>query len=237
MENDKKSPFDRRGKSLNKNKLRNLPQYKDLSDEELDLMISERVISSEPSEELEQRIEEKLKKFSEDYDLSDMKENDKASLRAMIQAVISLEDYDHYIFKLRDSGITPDNIILIDKISKVQEGLRKGISDFENNLNITRKHRKSDQETSVIGYIESLKQKAREFYESRMSFIFCPKCHTQLGTIWTLYPELEENKIELTCKQKDKTGNPCNTVVTVTTKELLDKKGTNDRNVMPDSLL
>lgn len=233
MENEK---FDRRGKSLNKNKLRNLPQYRDKTDEELDILLAEReIISNVESKNLESRIEEKLNKFSDDYDLSDLKENDKASLRAMIQAIIALEDYEQLVFTLRKS-IDSENLLIIDKVSKIMEGLRKGISDFENNLNITRKHRKSDQEASVLSYIESLKQKAREFYESRMSYIFCPRCHTLLGTIWTLYPE-EGNKIELICKQKDKNGNPCDTRVVVGTKELLENKGTNERDVMPDALL
>lgn len=227
--------FDRRGKSLNRNKLKNLPQYRDMPDEELDKIISEKLVT-EPSQSLEERIEEKLQRFSEDYDLSDMKENDNASLRAMIQAIISLEDYDQFVYSLRSGGVTPENILVIDKISKIQEGLRKGISDLQNDLNITRKHRKSDQEASVIGYIESLKQKAREFYESRMSYIFCPKCHTLLGTIWTLYPE-EDSEIHLICKQKDKAGNPCNTKVSTSTKELLGNGSTNERDVMPDALL
>ncbi len=234
MENVEK--FDRRGKSLNKNKLRNLPQYRDKTEEELDLIIANKEVNVETSKELEKRIEEKLIKFSEDYDLSDLKENDKATLRAMIQAIIALEDYEQLAYKLRLDGVTSENILAVDKVAKVMEGLRKSISDFQNDLAITRKHRKSDQETSVLAYIESLKQKAREFYESRMSYIFCDKCNTLLGTIWTLYPE-ENNKIQLVCMQKDKTGNPCGNKVTVSTKELLEKKGTNNREIIPDSLL
>lgn len=233
---EKREKFDQRGKSLNKNKLRNLPQYRDMPEEELDLIIANREVSIETSKELEKRVENKLQKFAEDYDLSDMKENDKATLRAMIQAILSLEDYEQLAYKLRLEGVTTENILAVDKVSKIMEGLRKGISDFQNDLNITRKHRKSDQETSVLAYIESLKQKAREYYESRMSYVFCNKCHTLLATIWTLYPE-EDNKIQLVCMQKDKAGNPCRNKVTVSTKELLEKKGTNDREIMPDALL
>ena len=231
--------FDGRGKSRNKNKMRNLAQYKDMSDEEFNLLMAEETksLGIETSKQLEKRIEEKLEMFSKDYDLSDLKINDREILRGMIQAIISLEDYEQYLWKIREEGINPDNIILIDKIQKVISDIRGDISKFQNDLNITRKVRKSDQETSVIAYIEGLKEKARKFYESRMSYIFCPKCNTLLGTIWTLYPESDKNKISLTCYHENPDGTLCNEKVVVGTKEMLAKRGTNNKEILPESLL
>lgn len=54
-------------------------------------------------------------------------------------------------------------------------------------------------------------------------------------TEWSLYPE-SDNKITLTCKQKDKDGVPCGTKFTVTTKELLASRQTNRPEVLPDLL-
>lgn len=234
-----KKKYDQRGKSRNPKKLRNLPQYRDLSDDEF-----QKVISSMEAEELgvgvskifEKRIEEKLEKFEEDYDLSDLKINDREVLRGLVQSIIALEDYEQAIFSLRASGVTSDNLLAIDKLQKVMEGIRKSISDAQNDLAITRKHRRSDQETSVLAYIDSLKDKARKFIESRSQYYFCPKCHTLLSTAWYLYPQ-EKNEIILICKQKDKDGVPCNTKVRANSKETLENKGTNDQTVMPQSML
>lgn len=234
-----KEKFDRRGKSKNPKKLRNLPQYRDMSDDEF-----QNVISNMEAEELglgisklfEKRIEEKLAKFEEDYDLSDLKVNDREVLRGLVQTIISLEAYEQEMFKLRAEGITAENLLAIDKVQKIMEGLRKSISDAQNDLAITRKHRRSDQQTSVIDYIDSLKLKAKKFAESRMAYVICPKCSTLLMTCWNLYPENPHNKITLICLQKDKDGIPCNTKFTVTTKEMLENKQSNRPEILPQSL-
>lgn len=237
MTKQSKNPFDKRGKSMNRNKLRNLPQYKDLSEEELDALVVEKEAVSGISRRLEDRIEEKLSKFSEDYDLTDLKINDREILRGLVQAILALEDYEQMLFQVREAGISTDNILMIDKIQGVMGGLRKDISSFQNDLNITRKVRKSDQEQSVIAHIEALKVKARAFYESRMSYIFCEKCNTLLGTIWTLYPNSDKNKIALVCEHEEANGTLCGHKTVVNTKQLLEKRGTNNKEVMPESLL
>lgn len=231
------SEFNRKGKSISRPKMKNLVQYRDMPDDEFDELMEKKEFVVEASDVLEKRIVEKMNEFSQDYDISDLKINDMQILRGLIQALISLEDYEQLLFIIRKEGITGENILLIDKMQGIVEKLRKSISDFQNDLNITRKVRKSDQEQSVIAYIESLKEKAREFYQSRMSYIFCPKCNTLLGTIWTLYPEQERNKIALVCDRKLSDGSTCGEKVIVSTKELLENRGTNNKDVMPESLL
>lgn len=231
--------FDRRGKSKNPKKLRNLPQYRDLSEDEfqkaiLDMEKKDFGISN--PELLQKRIDEKMKMFEDDYDLSDLKVNDREVLRGLVQSIIQVEDYDLELYKATSSGINPENLMLVDKLQKARSDTVDSISKMQNDLAITRKHRRSDQETSVIAYIEKLKEQARKFIAARQSYIFCPKCNTELGTIWTLYPEAN-NKITLTCMQKDKDGNPCKTQFTVTTKEMLENRGTNNVKIMPESML
>ncbi len=238
IEKDKET-FDRRGKSRNPKKLRNLPQYRNLSEDEF-----KKVISGMESKELglgiskvfEERIAEELKKFEEDYDLSDMKINDRAVLRGLVQSIISLEDYEQMLFKIRAEGINPESALAIQKLQNVMSELRTDISRMQNDLNITRKHRKSDQEQSVLAYIESLKEKARKFLSARQQYYICPKCSTLCGTAWFLWPQ-EKNEIILICKQKDKDGNPCNTKFKVNSKEVLNNKGSNRPEVLPNSML
>lgn len=230
--------YDRRGKSKNPKKLRNLPQYRDLSDDEFQKAISNleaKELGIGISRIFEDRIEEELAKFENDYDLSDLKINDRAVLRNLVQSIIALEDYEQQSFQLRGLGISPDNALAYQKLQDIMSTLRTDISKMQNDLSITRKHRKSDQETSVLAYIDSLKDKARKFMESRQSYIFCDKCNTLLGTIWTLYPN-NNNKITLICSQKDKDGVPCGNKVIVGTKEMLENRGSNRPEIMPDSM-
>ena len=220
-----------------KSRVRNLVQYRDLTDEEFDEVWSEKMLESEPSRNFEERIVKKLEAFSEDYDISDLKINDRETLRGLIQALLALEDYEQASYKLREEGITVGNLQLMEKVNKTMSDLRSDISKLQADLNITRKVRKADKEVSVISYIDSLKIKAREFYESRMSYVFCPKCNLLLGTFWCLFPNEPKNKILLICNRDLGEGQICGERVTVTTKELIDNDGTNSKDIIPESML
>lgn len=223
-------------KSQERASIRNLVQYKNLSDAEFDELMDRKEMNAEPVKIFEDRIKRKLAEFEKDYDLTDMKFNDLQSLRALAQALITLEDLEVYSYKLRMEGITLDNLTLMDKISKQLSDLRNDISKLQDDLKISRKVRKGDKEESVVLYIEKLKQKAAEFYESKMNYILCPKCNMLLGTVWTLYPEAK-NKITLTCQRELDSGEKCGTIVTVTTKEMLERKNTNTPEVLPENFL
>ena len=225
---------DGRGKS--KGSKRNLPQYRGMSDEEFDRMFDETEYNVSISKDFEDRIAKKIDEFSQDYDIDDLKINDKETLRAFVQAIIALEDYERIIFNIRSEGdISQHNINVVDRLGKITSDLRKDISRFQEDLNITRKIRKSDKETSVVSYISNLKEQARQFYEQKMSFIYC-ECGLLLGTIWSLYPE-ENNTVVLTCHRKLDDGSLCGKKVKVTTKELMENRGTNRVDITPESLL
>lgn len=231
--------FDRRGKSKNPKKLRNLPQYRGMSEDEFQSAILEmeaKDLGMGASNIFEKRIDAKLNMFEEDYDLTDLKVNDREVLRGLVQSIISLEDYEQELFKIRGVGINPENLLVIDKLQKAMSDLRKDISNMQNDLAITRKHRRSDQTTSVLDYIDSLKDKARKFVEARSQYCLCPKCNTLLATVWWLYPDEKGNEIIITCKQKDKDGNPCNTKVRLASKAMLATGGTNLPDALPDSM-
>jgi hypothetical protein len=215
--------------------LRNLRQYKDLSDDQFYELMARKDLDLAPVKEFEDRIARKIAEFGEDYDLSDMKFNDKETLRALAQVMITLEDMETFSYKLRSLGINEESLLLYDKVSNQLKNLRSDISSLQDTLKISRKVRKGDKEESVINFIDDLKDKAKRFYESKMSYIFCPECSMLLGTIWTLYPN-SKNKISLTCGRILDNGHKCNAVVTVTTKELLDKRGSNKPEIMPESM-
>lgn len=216
---------------------RNLKQYKDLSDEEFERTITEKALGFEVSGEFEKRIQSKLAEFDQDYDLSDLKINDRDTLRALVQAHISLEDYEQYLFKVRVGGIDNSTIQLTKDIQKVMSDLRSDISRLQEDLNIKRKVRKQDQEVSLQAYLDSLKEKARAFYESKMSYIFCEKCNVLLATLWTLYPTDDRNKIALVCHNKSDGEHECGHKTIIDTKTLLNNSGTNNKKITPESML
>jgi hypothetical protein len=225
---------DGRGKS--KGSKRNLPQYRDMSDEEFDKMFEETQFNAAISKDFEDRIAKKIDEFSQDYDIDDLKINDRETLRAFVQAIIALEDYERIIFNIRSEGdISQHNINVVDRLGRITSDLRKDISRFQEDLDITRKRRKADKEVSVVGYIANLKEQARQYYEQKMSYIFCD-CGMLLGTIWTLYPE-ENNVITLTCHRTLDDGSICGKKIKVTTKDLMNNRGTNNLDVTPESLL
>jgi hypothetical protein len=222
---------------INKNAMRNLAQYRGMSDDEFEKAFEKKIWGLRASDALETRIQEKLDEFAQDYDIDDLKVNDKLVLRALLQNLIALEDYEQYIYKLRQDGITQENLVLIEKIQRVMADIARNVATYQTDLNISRRLRKSDSEQSVIDYINGLKEKARQFLESRMFYIFCPKCNTLLGTVWALYPKEPRNKIVLICNRVLDDGVECGEKVVVGTKELLQNKGTNKKEIMPESML
>lgn len=224
-------------KSGKRKRMRNLTQYKYLSDDEFEKAMSKTVVGGVASQKFEERIAKKWAEFEQDYDLSDLKINDRDTLRALIQSQITLEDYEQHMFKLRSEGLSESQLFAIEKFQKAMSDLRADISKLQNDLNITRKIRKSDQDVSVMAYIENLKSKAKVFYESKMSYIFCEKCNMLLATIWTHYPDEDRNKIALVCNRITADGTKCGHKTIVDTKKLYESRGTNKKEITPESML
>lgn len=220
----------------NKNKMRNLNQYKNLNDEEWDETYSQIVAGVTKNQEFEKRIQRKINEFGKDYALEELNSNDKLQLRALAQAMINLEDSEVESYNIRSEGISLDNITLLEKLSKMMSELRADISKLQDDLKITRKIRKSDKETSVINFLDDLKIKAKEFYREKMNYILCPHCGMLLSTSWFLYPEAK-NRVHLVCQRVMDNGELCGTVVDTTSKELLSLKGSNYSEVLPESML
>jgi hypothetical protein len=182
----------------NKAKIRNLKQYKDLTDEEFKEMWKEREDALNISPEvLENRVEDTLDNLAEDYDMEDMKSNDMIQIRAMILAQIQLEDLEQSAFSLRQN-VDHQSVQILEKVNRILGGLRRDISEISNDLQLTRKIRKQSKEASIVHALSDLKAKAHKFYEQRMLYIFCPECTMLLSTVWLNYVD-RESFLTLTC--------------------------------------
>lgn len=181
-----------------KRKLRNLVQYKDLTDEEFEKVWEEKLQAIELSPEmLEKRVAEKLDELANDYDMADMKSNDMIQIRALALAQIQLEDLEQVAWQARQE-VDYNSVQILDKVNRILSSLRDDISKISNDLQLTRKIRKQSRETSVIDAINDLREKARRFYKERMLYVFCPECRMLLCTLWLMYAD-GKNTLRLQC--------------------------------------
>ena len=211
-----------------KESLRNLTQYRNLTDEEFEEVWKQRQVKVEAElpdmEELEIRIQEMMEKFRVDYALDDLKFNDTQVLRALIRALLTLKDYEDVLYEEQREGIGTSNLKLIGELNKFISQTRKDISDLQRDLGITRKTRKEEREDSILSYINTLQEKADIFYKNKIFRALCPECGMMLFDGWFLYPE-EENKMIFTCgriieEQDDDEGEKCTGKLEVTSEEL-----------------
>lgn len=218
-------------------KLRNLVQYKDMTDDEfaeaMDLLEKDWYIQlvERQVETFEARVEETMSSFEDDYDLSDMKFNDTSTLQALSRAYISLQDIDDILKGLRGEDLRKHSYLLtiMEKLSRIASDYRRDISKMEDDLKISRKIRKSTGEESAREELKKLREKASKYYTKVMGYVFCPECKMLLATVWTLYPDEEENELHFKCNRPmDESGeNFCGHTFSITTKKLKELKGTN----------
>jgi len=131
-------------------------------------------------------------------------------------------------------GVNDSNILVFEKLNNVMSKLRQDISKMQDDLKITRRIRKGDQEESILAYINGLKVKARKFYENRADYIFCPKCNMLIASVWTLYPQAK-NVFTLTCQRTLENDTLCGEVLKISSKDLKSKRGFSTDNI-PDGM-
>lgn len=210
--------------SPSRKKIRNLKQYRDMTDEEFEEVFEELYGEGriEIDNNIEEKIEAKMKDFGEDYDLTDMKINDRLVLRNLIIAILTLEELEVNFAGMR-TDIREGNILMLDRLAGVMSKLRKDISDMQNDLKLTRKLRKEGKEESFLAWLDKMRERATDFYTEKTLSIFCPDCRMFLGSIWLLYPEAN-NSIFWYC-------NRCKESIEVELKELYDKGNVNMEDV------
>src|SRR5688572_9673236 len=93
-----------------KKQMRNLAQYKHMTDEEFndfwEANVAEDLEEDVNLDDIDfgdraERYAKKLEEFSNDYDIDDLKINDKEALIALINAIIALEDHELIIHEKR----------------------------------------------------------------------------------------------------------------------------------------
>jgi len=175
---------DRRGKSVAS--LRNLPQFKGKSDDEILAAVSE--------ETLEERVDSRITKLSEEYDLSDMKYHDMLILQRFFTAFIRLEDAELELAdRYQDLGAN----------EKAREEaslstLRNDILKMQSELGISKLRRNQEVEDNPMVIFSDIRARAKKFLDERLCWVNCPICGMQLAKINFTYPKAA-NTLKLFC--------------------------------------
>lgn len=216
-------------------RLRNLVQYKNLTDEEFEQAMDElQKVPVANVGDFEKRVEEKMEALEQDYDLVGMKANDMDTLISLSKAFVALEDFEISLVTLReveDATQLIFNLTMIEKLGDIISKTRKDISIMQNDLGISRKIRKSSDEDSIRDQLINLKKKAMKFYEKKMQYVYCEKCNMLLLTAWFLYPK-SKNKISLVCNRhiEDSGGEVCGHITKIDSSTLLAQRGNNHKD-------
>lgn len=200
--------------------LKNLPQYRNKTQKELE-QISEQLYYGNT----EARVKDTLDKIINDYDVSDLNANDELALLNLAQIFVRLDDVERMI----DQSMASNEIADVQRLNNIAASLRKDASQLQNDLNISRKARKGDDETDVLNQWVLLKSRAKKHLENRLAYIYCPKCKMLVGNIWCL-DWSANNVLRMHCTRilDSDTGEICNHKFKVTSKEL---KELGNRNI------
>jgi len=178
-------------KQMTIEQLRNLHQYRNKTEEEL-----EKIQHTIMHGDFDERMQDILASFEEDYDLSNMTANDKLALTETTRIFVLLSDMEAALKRELNEGET--DWTRFEKINKIAASLRGDVSKLQQDLNITRKSRESSEGQSVTDFIIDLKTRAKSFLADRLCEVYCPKCGMLLSKVWFLYKETD-NKLELIC--------------------------------------
>jgi len=179
-------------KKMSPAQLRNLPQYKEYTDEQLDLV----AYQVEHGGDFEGKVEDVLESFRKDYDLSNMSINDTISLAGLARLFVMIEETDDQISNEINNDDTDWG--MVGAMNRTATKFREDASRMQSDLNITRKARQGDEGQSVVDFIEDLKTRAKNFLKDRLCEVYCPKCNMLLAKVWCLYPD-EDNVLHVVC--------------------------------------
>ena len=205
-------------KGFNIASLRNLPQYRDLTDEEF-----EEKIPGLLHEEAETLAQEYFEQFQEDYVLDDLKANDKIAVEILCYLYAQVRYNQDRIHTLQgEESDYKDTRKGLSSLVTDNEKLIKSITTLENQLSISRTARLKEEGTNLVDLVATVRDKARDFLEKKLHYIYCSKCDMLLGNVWALYQDFDDAfEVHFTCKREQK-GKVCNTEVIIRPEDLND---------------
>jgi len=205
--------------------LKNLPQYRDKTDSELELIAENLYYGN-----TEARVQETLDRIVNDYDVSDLNANDEMALRNLAQAFVRLD----HIERMIDQAMADGDSVEVQRLNNIASVLRKDASQLQGDLSITRRARKGDDDSDLLSQWDSIKLRAKKHMQERLAYVYCPKCKMLLANIWCLDWKAN-NVLHLHCTRvvNSDSGEICDNRFKLTSKELWEGKHKNVEGVLP----
>ena len=154
----------------------------------------------------EQRFQDRLRLYEQDFDLSTLNQSsDKGLLDALIRQELLLENLQQ---SLQDITID-DTIDLLDKMSDIKKfsdlirDATASVTTLQKTLSIDRKTRRNDNVTSIADYIKQIKREAEVFIDKRLQKIYCPNCKVMVGRFAPVHKHTAF-KVAVECSQCNK---------------------------------
>lgn len=196
-------------------RLRNLPSFKDKTEEELIEYLNSRpqkprkprkkkepvTPAIEPVIEIkdyETRYEKKLNQLKDEYGVDMNEANDAENLRILVRLLIQLEDVDTRITTAANEKYLDTKSF--KELGEFQKSLVNGITDVQDKLGITRKVRKEKQVDDIPQYLKAIRLKARDYWNRKTVSVKCEKDQIELARYWLNFPDLATKAVfELEC--------------------------------------
>jgi hypothetical protein len=206
-----------------RNKLRNLVQYRDKTDEEFDEIFENYSMQEEDNQDIELRIEEVMNNFSLNYDLRDMNANDTLSLRELAKTFVLLDNLGKIEQRLLEDGA----IAQLRAVSSIKKEYLENASKLQSDLNIKRQQRQNETGENLADYLPSIQKRAKVFYSQRLAYIYCPECKMLCGNAWFTDWQIY-NELMFTCPRED-----CGNKFKVSSQYLAEHGNKNVEGVLP----
>lgn len=174
-------------------RLKNLRMFRDKTDEEIIEYLNNRPVKRElptgPKEDktYEAKFRKLFQTYQDEYGIDMNDSNDYESLVNLVRHSLQLERVNDQIIQMQSGDV---DTRVLKNLGDYQRSLVTSISEFQDKLGITRKTRKEKQLDDVPQFIESLKNKALDFWQRKTVAINCSTCEIELARFWLNFPEL-----------------------------------------------
>ena len=195
-------------------RMRNLRLYANKSDEEIYEAILRKEeekanqidLPSTDSKDYNQRLKKLVDKLQEEYGVDMNESNDVESLKMLASHTLQLENIDRQIRLLQEQKyLTNEDTRTLKNLGDFQRSLVTSISELQDRLGISRKVRKERKSDDVPAFIESLKNKAADYWQRSTTVIRCETCKIELGRYWLNFLNRDATvAMELQCERCEK---------------------------------
>lgn len=124
-------------------------------------------------------LQQKLQTYLETYELDDLnRANDLASLKAMAQYDIIIENLQVELAGIKKVA---ENSKVVKDLNTALRDAVNSYTQIQQTLGIDRKKRTSENEESVLNYIDRLKDQAKKMWAVRLKKLVCEDCKLPVG--------------------------------------------------------